>query len=332
MKKFFVIMFTALFVFRTGNILSYSYACDTPSVTTDEIDLSGTLLKKMWVDQDFKNKHVSVIRYEAITRLPSMLQQKMKNRIEEAIRAENQKINEDTVQLMWKGIWSFISRDFDTKKAEKSFKEKFGTESVKLLSNEEFDKNVKIGLAKTAVKSGLVVFAEVADVAAKFAIKGASSGLGWAIGFAVLDSIAVGINNWYYTRVSDSLKNEVKKLKNLYIGVMELIADHQWMGNNLLLLATSTKNDCLDTYANFEYVDKLKYKELPNEINENFATAECRILGYYNDDDCEKKALDAINCNWKKKSYPNALIACPKNPYVKKAFDDLYLTNEKQEL
>lgn len=361
MKKIFLIVLAILIIFQTGSTISYAEKCNIPVVDMSELDTSKMLLKDTWLEQDIGDKHVSMVRFEEIVGLPLSLKQTIRSHLEDAIRTENKKINEDTIKLMWKAFWNYITdktnEDIKNQKLQKDFIDKYSTEYAQLLSNEEFNEAVMKG-AKSSAKivmpalliegstllykgtKGAIkeVVKGVATGAIKEAAKGTMTGAvkevvkdvatgavnsagWWLIAFAIVDTAITKGVNWHYTRVSENLQREILKLKNLYEKVTQVIVDHQWQGNNLLLLSTYSKNNCLNAYAKFVKVDGIKYKEMPYEIDENFAIAECRFLGYYNDGDCENKAIDAINCNWSKKNSPYGYIKCPKNPYAKKVFD-----------
>lgn len=103
------------------------------------------------------------------------------------------------------------------------------------------------------------------------------------------------------------------RVQSLYEHVKDNILHHDWIKNNLLIMSTSSVPECNYVDTRFHNVNGITYAKTQDEINEDFAEAECMLCGYKDYKDCIKKAFDIINCVTEKKL--GNFKFCEKNEY-----------------
>lgn len=154
-----------------------------------------------------------------------------------------------------------------------------------------------------------------ASVVAPVFIVGATLGAGYISYKLLSEAVKVVYNEYFSKKPYDKAFDESRKNFNLLKNIEKAVCEHEWIGNNVLTVATSKTQNCDKTFANFEKLKGINSSKNTQEINNNFAALECKLLGRPNDEDCKKEALKSINCHWKN-IYDTS--KCLLNPYYKK--------------
>ncbi len=127
-------------------------------------------------------------------------------------------------------------------------------------------------------------------------------------------------NKYFSEKPYNEAAEENLKMSNLLSSVMKSVCEHDWIGNNILTTATSKDKYCDKTFVNFEKMKGVNYNKTKEEINNDFAALECKLLGLSNNENCKKEALKSINCHWEN-VYDTS--KCSLNPYYRNIVEHL---------
>ena len=298
MKKLIAIIISLLNILQVSNVQSFA-KCKVPSISVKRLNLEEAIYdENEWVSQELKDKDVEIVRYEATKNIKDRLDEKIKDAWGELIRSWNSKAGPEAVVYLGLRMWEIIKNINVTdsealKKQLEKLKEEFKKEGyikVPLTDGEKLEA-IEGGKAKAGIATGislglgstlgLAVGAKMGSFIANLAI--ASGGTGAAV------ATAAGAEN---ARIG------IDKYANLKKSVSKSVCDHDWMGNNLLIMSTTKEPGCSNVATTFEDVDGVKYKISKKNLDNAFAKLECDLIGAPLED-CKERALRSIECLWK---------------------------------
>lgn len=340
MKKLFVLIF--IFIIFVENCAIISYAdCPIPP-TIDELDLSKIISKKTcWDIQKIKDKNVDVVSYEDIYKVSPKLLDRLKGIARDEVRAQNSKYSWDTIKYFADFLASLVqSVKVDNTKRYEEAEESFG----KSIPRKEMDAPISEGKETSAIVSSVNVLVPTGLLAAAQYLKKAglvkvakiaqaiTSPTGTIIIIGLGIAAAVGYNIMLSNRLN-KLGKRYDMYTNLYQEVKSEIEEHNWIGENFLILSHPTDWHCDDAYAKFLKDPRIVYEDL-QKIDNNFALAKCQFL---NDAslECREEVLKEIECLHKDNNNKSCLNKHLKQQIVDMPLppsSDYFLTSEKSEL
>lgn len=172
-----------------------------------------------------------------------------------------------------------------------------------------FIANLAIASGGTGAAVATAAGAETAAVGAVTATSAVTGGaiavvsapiaVGAVLGFAVATYLSVNIYNCFFSeKDAENARIEIDKYANLKKSVSKSVCDHDWMGNNLLIMSTTKEPGCSNVATTFEDVEGVKYKISKKNLDNAFAKLECDLIGAPLED-CKERALRSIECLWK---------------------------------
>lgn len=158
-------------------------------------------------------------------------------------------------------------------------------------------------IANLAIASGgtgaAVATATSAVTGGAIAVVSAPIAVGAVLGFAVATYLSVNIYNCFFSeKDAENARIGIDKYANLKKSVSKSVCDHDWMGNNLLIMSTTKEPGCSNVATTFEDVEGVKYKISKKNLDNAFAKLECDLIGAPLED-CKERALRSIECLWK---------------------------------
>ena len=316
MKKITVSILTILICFQFGNINSYA-KCYMDDLNINQINLEKLIKNSNQKStiQAIDDKEVIVTRLEDFSEQNYVLEKNVVDKIKELVTAENSAINNDLLTYMLKQTYSLLSGTSPSMTKELTdIANKVYSGDLKKLSEEERIQAISEGKNKAEKALALNTAAGVGvwAVAKSLAGKGIGKiveGAAAATGAASLGTMAFGAaltsgalvlggfcyNQFYVLPLSNKLRNLVEVHKDIFFKVRNAVLHHKWIGNNVLVTATSTDSSCMNGYASFHNVAGINFNKPKKAINWEFAKSECKFLEQDNYD-CRKQALSIINC------------------------------------
>ena len=172
-----------------------------------------------------------------------------------------------------------------------------------------FIANLAIASGGTGAAVATAAGAETAAVGAVTATSAVTGGaiavvsapiaVGAVLGFAVATYLSVNIYNCFFSeKDAENARIGIDKYANLKKSVSKSVCDHDWMGNNLLIMSTTKEPGCSNVATTFEDVEGVKYKISKKNLDNAFANLECDLIGAPLED-CKERALRSIECLWK---------------------------------
>lgn len=172
-----------------------------------------------------------------------------------------------------------------------------------------FIANLAIASGGTGAAVATAAGAETAAVGAVTATSAVTGGaiavvsapiaVGAVLGFAVATYLSVNIYNCFFSeKGAENARIGIDKYANLKKSVSKSVCDHDWMGNNLLIMSTTKEPGCSNVATTFEDVEGVKYKISKKNLDNAFAKLECDLIGAPLED-CKEWALRSIECLWK---------------------------------
>ena len=172
-----------------------------------------------------------------------------------------------------------------------------------------FIANLAIASGGTGAAVATAAGAETAAVGAVTATSAVTGGaiavvsapiaVGAVLGFAVATYLSVNIYNCFFSeKDAENARIGIDKYANLKKSVSKSVCDHDWMGNNLLIMSTTKEPGCSNVATTFEDVEGVKYKISKKNLDNAFAKLECDLIGAPLED-CKERALRSIECLWK---------------------------------
>ncbi|MDQ5983456.1 MAG: hypothetical protein RUMPE_01201 [Eubacteriales bacterium SKADARSKE-1] len=327
MKKLISIILLILTFCQCTSLISYA-DCILPEINIEEINLEKTLKNVDWVTQNSDDKTLIIVRFEKIPSLKATLLKFIKDAFTKLIRAENSKIEPAVIEYMGLAMVDIAAgrSGLDSKATQKVL------EDAKTYITEENLRNLPVNEKVLAISDGKKssALATITDTALSFGgagmttlgvvkLAGASSALaltGAAVtallaGGALVFVAGAAYNKYCIMPISHQASDAVDRYQELYKQVRDAILSHEWIGNNVLLMATSTEAGCTGINYKFGTVKEIKYQKSQDAINWDFARAECLFLGK-DHDDCRRAALKVIDCIWENSGKPSL---CDANPY-----------------
>lgn len=153
--------------------------------------------------------------------------------------------------------------------------------------------------AETAAVGVGAVTATSAVTGGAIAVVSAPIAVGAVLGFAVATYLSVNIYNCFFSeKDAENARIGIDKYANLKKSVSKSVCDHDWMGNNLLIMSTTKEPGCSNVATTFEDVEGVKYKISKKNLDNAFAKLECDLIGAPLED-CKEWALRSIECLWK---------------------------------
>lgn len=160
----------------------------------------------------------------------------------------------------------------------------------------------KAAIAKTVIDSAAVANAATSSAATATGAVAASSAVVPAVVVLGTVGIAVGIGALLllaHSHNNESEKDEAKAMDDLirsmekYKRVKDSIFRHDWIDNNVLVMASSTVSDCPKVNVQFLNVEGIEYKQ--DSVNDYVAISKCQFMED-NTPSCWSKILNEIQC------------------------------------
>lgn len=335
MKKLFAIIFIFILTVRNSNTNSYAEECIIPSIDVSEINFSNIANEKRTTDTHFfKDKIIEVVSYKDITKLDKILGEKMQDAALKLVKSWSNKIDlKNAVKiaqylkertLNYAAPPEIVAKKMDALRSL--------TKNAYLLEDEQVEAQL------TTIDKAFEFSNQATNVVgtASAGIGLLTTGLIWygkiltffpsVIVGAAATMLALGTFTAIYNKVIDSVYEapaleNLRRTMNLIIRVGDEIFNHNWIDNNVLVMATSRISGCEKTDVQFKNVDEIKYNN-PKAINNWFAQTKCKFIND-NSKACWQDVLEEIKCL----SYDKENLLCLKYHAISA---DKYLTNEKQ--